>query len=59
MTVIFIGDFESGLIIAILLTIVSLSMAFAAVVTDAILVVQSRKDPELGSQDLLTLMWLT
>ena len=26
---------------------------------DAVLIVQSRKDPEFGSQDLVSVMWLT
>lgn len=32
-------------------------MAFCNVTIDAILVVQSRKDPNLGSQDLLSIAW--
>lgn len=56
---IFVFDFESGMSVCILLTFASAAMAFSNVVTDAILIVQSRKDPELGSQDLMSLMWLT
>ena len=52
-------EFESGMSVCLLLTAASAGMAFSNVVTDAILIVQSRKDPELGSQDLMSLMWLT
>lgn len=44
-------------VVVLLLGIASLSMAFSNVVVDAILVVQSRKDGELGSQDLLSIAW--
>lgn len=43
--------------VVLLLFTASLSMAFSNVVVDAILVVQARKDPALGSQDLLSIAW--
>jgi len=42
-------DYESALVVTMLLFAASLSMAFSNVVVDAILVVQARKDPYLGS----------
>jgi len=54
--VIWIDDL-SALEVTILLTLASLAMAFSNVTVDAILVVQSRKDKELGSQDLLSVAW--
>ena len=40
---------DDPVVCVLLLTLASFSMAFSNVVVDAILVVQSRKDPELGS----------
>jgi MFS family permease len=54
----FFFDHDNPLEVVLYLFITSLSMAFSNVVIDAILVVQARKDPELGSQDILTLAWL-
>lgn len=42
-------DGDSALLITIYLFFASLSMAFSNVVVDAILVIQARKDPEVGS----------
>jgi MFS-type transporter involved in bile tolerance (Atg22 family) len=42
-------DYESAMVVTMLLFTASLSMAFSNVVVDAILVVQARKDPYLGS----------
>ena len=42
-------DGDSAIVVAIYLFFASLGIAFSNVVVDAILVVQSRKDPELGS----------
>lgn len=55
----FIFEVDSAVAVCALLTAASLTMAFSNVVVDAILIVQSRKDPELGSQDLMTIAWLT
>lgn len=41
--------------VTLLLVGVSLSEAFTNVVADAIMVIQSRKDPAFGCQDLVTL----
>jgi uncharacterized membrane protein YfcA len=59
MFILFITDFDSGVPVCILLTTVSLSLSFVCTVVDAILVLQARKDPELGSQDLVTVLWLS
>jgi MFS-type transporter involved in bile tolerance (Atg22 family) len=48
---------EDPIAAVMLLFTASLSMAFSNVVVDAILVVQARKDSELGSQDLLSIAW--
>ena len=40
---------DSAVVVVALLFTASLAMAFSNVVVDAILVVQSRKDPSLGS----------
>ena len=42
-----------------ILAIASLAQAFSNVVIDAVLIIQSRKDPEFGSQDLVSVMFLT
>ena len=44
--------------IAALLTFAALSEAFVNVVTDAIMCIQARKDPEHGSQDLISFSWV-
>lgn len=59
MTTLFGLESDSAAIVCLLLVLASLSMAFSNVVVDAILCVQARKDPRLGSQDLLSLAWLT
>ena len=51
-------DHDSALEVALLLMVASLAMAFSNVVIDALLIIQARKDPELGSQDLISLAWL-
>jgi MFS family permease len=52
-------EFEDPLVVAILLALASGSEAFTNVVSDAIMVIQSRKDPKFGSQDFITLMYLS
>jgi MFS family permease len=49
---------SSPYFVAILLMMNSLNTAFNDVVVDAIMVVQSRKDPENGSEDLQTFSWV-
>jgi hypothetical protein len=49
MIVIFSADFDEPLPVAILLCVASMSEAFVNVVSDAIMVIQSRKDPQFGS----------
>jgi len=44
--------------VAILLCISSLCLAFVNVVVDAIMCIQSRKDPNHGSQDLFSVAWM-
>jgi len=51
-------DMESSIVVTALLFTASFSMAFSNVTIDAVLVVQSRKDPYLGSQDLFSIAWL-
>ena len=51
-------EYESAVAVTGLLTCASLSMAFSNVVVDAILVVQARRDPRLGSQDLISIAFL-
>jgi predicted MFS family arabinose efflux permease len=43
--------------VTILILIASLSLSVINVVIDAIMVVQSRKDPANGSQNLMTIAW--
>ena len=50
--------FDDPLVVAIVLAIASGSEAFVNVVSDAIMVIQSRKDKAYGSQDFVTLMYL-
>ncbi len=54
-------DFEnsSALTVTLLLTWASFGLAFSNVVIDAVLIIQARKDEELGSQDLLAVSFLT
>jgi MFS family permease len=52
-------EFDDPLVVAIVLAFASMSEAFTNVVSDAIMVIQSRRDPNFGSQDFITLMWLT
>jgi len=54
MFVLFQCEITSALSVTMLLFTASFSMAFSAVVIDAILVVQARRDPLLGSQDLFS-----
>jgi len=49
---------SSALLVAICLTLAALSEAFVNVVADAIMCIQSRKDPEHGSQDLIAFSWM-
>lgn len=58
MFTLFFMDYDSALAVALILMLVSLSNAFSNVVVDAILVVQARRDPEMGSQDLLSIAFL-
>ena len=60
MLILFLFDYESAspMVVVGLLVIASLSMAFSNVVVDAILVIQARRDPLLGSQDLISLSFL-
>jgi MFS family permease len=51
-------QFDEPLTVAIVLAIASASEAFVNVVSDAIMVIQSRKDKAYGSQDFVTLMYL-
>lgn len=50
---------EDAWVVAVLLAFASLSEAFTNVVSDAIMVIQSRKDKAFGSQDFVTLMYLS
>ena len=45
----FIAERANALTTCIILALASLAQAFSNVVIDAVLIVQSRKDPELGS----------
>ena len=58
MFILFYWDHDSPLEVALYLMTASFAMAFSNVVIDAVLVIQARNDPELGSQDLLSLAWL-
>lgn len=48
----------SAMTVAICLTFATFSEAFVNVVSDAIMCVQARKDPDHGSQDLIAYSWL-
>lgn len=52
-------EFDDPLVVAIILSSASMSEAFTNVVSDAIMVIQSRRDPKFGSQDFITLMYLS
>ena len=49
MLTLFLIDYDSALVVAILGAVGSISVAFIETVTDALLINQSRKDPVLGS----------
>ena len=55
LSVLFFGEIKNGVSITVLLTIYSTTMAFNKVVTDSIVVVQARRDPENGSQELFSI----
>jgi hypothetical protein len=57
MLALYFNSYSSPIEVVLLLTTASFAMAFSNVVVDAILVVQSRLDKELGSQDLLSVAW--
>ena len=40
------------------LSMVSFAVSFSSVVTDAMLVIQSQKDPDNGSQNLVSFQWM-
>lgn len=56
---VYVFEISHGLSVAILLSITSMCIAFINVVVDAIVCVQARKDPVHGSQDLMSLAWMT
>lgn len=47
----------NGLVISCFLTVAAMTEAFVNVVSDAIMCVQARKDPDHGSQDLISYCW--
>jgi len=49
MLILFLNEYESALAVTLFLTITSTSVAFSGVVTDSILVIQSRRDPRVGA----------
>ena len=49
---------EDPVVVCVLVAITSMSMAFTNVVSDAIMVIQARKDRFYGGQDFVTLMSL-
>lgn len=51
--------FDDPLVVAVILAFASMSEAFTNVVSDAIMVIQSRKDKHYGSQDFVTLLYLS
>ena len=55
----FIFEPQDPLAVAITLAIASLSEAFVNVVSDAIMVIQSRLDKKFGSQDFVSLLYLS
>ena len=56
---VYVFEISHGLSVALLLSVCSMCIAFINVVVDAIVCVQARKDPEHGSQDLMSLAWMT
>lgn len=50
---------KDPLAVCMMLGLASLSEAFVNVVSDAIMVIQSRRDPSFGSQDFVTMMYLS
>lgn len=52
-------EFDDPLVVAIVLAFASMSEAFTNVVSDAIMVIQSRRDKKFGSQDFITLLYLS
>lgn len=50
---------EDPLVVALLLATASFSVAFINVVSNAIMVIQSRRDRNFGSQDFVTLLYLS
>jgi predicted MFS family arabinose efflux permease len=55
---IYLFEIKHGLSVAMLLGVTSLCLAFINVVVDAIMCIQARKDPEHGSQDLMSIAWM-
>ena len=55
---IFLVNDASDYAVAILLAVAAMSEAFVNVVADAIMCVQARKDPEFGSQNLISYSWM-
>lgn len=51
-------EIKSGFAIVCFLGTTSLCLAFVNVVVDAIMCIQARKDPNNGSQDLMSVAWL-
>jgi hypothetical protein len=51
-------DLNDGLTIAIMFAIASLTIAFGNVVTDAIMIIQARRDPVNGTKNLVSLVWM-
>ena len=49
MLVLFVNNFDSPMPIVLLVTITMFSEAFANVVSDGTMVIQSRKDPQYGT----------
>lgn len=47
----------NGLVISGFLTVAAMTEAFVNVVSDAVMCVQARRDPEHGSQDLISYSW--
>ena len=56
---IFVFEYTDPLVFTLVLATTSLAEAFINVVSDAIMVIQARKDKKFGSQDFVTLMFLT
>ena len=55
---IYVFEIKHGFSVAMLLCATSLCLAFINVVVDAIMCIQARKDPEHGSQDLMSIAWM-